>query len=87
MNHTVGTAGVLAYPVSCPVRSLHQFLVRFRVTIIEHVARPLPAEDVVSWVPPGEAGVILIAGQEIQIKGAVVEFPAPVFSEQEQVPE
>ena len=85
MYHTVGAAGVLSHPVSRPVRHLHQFLVRCRVIVIEQIARALPTKDIVSGVSPWQALVILIACQEIQVEGAMVESPVPVFSKQEQV--
>src|SRR5947199_100284 len=77
VDHTVPALVVAALAaVVLPLRGLDQLLERRRVTLLEEVAGPLPAEHVVGRVPPRRALVVALAHEEVEEQRRLVELPA-----------
>src|SRR5215469_4455612 len=75
-NHAVGALGIAAgHAVLFPLRRLEEFLECLRVAVLEQVARPLPAEDVVGRRAPRRALVLAVAHKELEEQRRHVEFP------------
>src|SRR5882724_4579179 len=79
MHHAVLAAGIAALAaVRSPVRLLHQLAEGPGIPVLEEIAGPLPAEDVVGGIAPGRALEVALAHQELQEEGRLVEAPAPL---------
>src|SRR5262249_10621222 len=76
VDHAIATLLVTALlTVALPGRRLHQLTEARRVAFLQKVAGPLPAEEVERRVPPRRAVVLLLAHQEAQKEGRLVEPP------------
>src|SRR5437870_8730749 len=84
VDHTVPALVVAALAaVVLPLRGLDQLLERRRVTLLEEVAGPLPAEHVVGRVPPRRALVVALAHEELEEQRRLVELPAALRARQD----
>src|SRR2546426_6304157 len=84
VDHTVPALVVAALAaVVLPLRGLDQLLERRRITLLEEVAGPLPAEHVVGRVPPRRALVVALAHEELEEQGRLVELPAALRARQD----
>src|SRR5208282_1335632 len=76
MHHAIGALRIARLgAVAGPLRSFHQFFVRFGVAILQQVAGFLPSEDVVGWHAPGSALVVALAHQVFKEERRLVEAP------------
>ena len=80
MGHAVGAFLIAAGAVAVPVGALHELLEGLGVAFAEQVARPLPAEHVAGRIAPRRALILLIAGEEIEEQGRLVELPVACAS-------
>src|SRR4030095_16909267 len=79
VHHAVAALLVPAPPpVVLPARGLEQLLEARRVSLLEEVAGPLPAEDVEGRVTPRRALEVLLAHQELEKQRRLVETAAPL---------
>src|ERR1700730_9888013 len=77
VSHAVVAGGVAAHAVLVPLGVFHERLERRRIAFVgQQITRPLPTEQVVGRRAPWRALVVLVAGQEVQEQGRVVERPA-----------
>src|SRR5690242_13926979 len=53
-------------PVLLPARGLHQLLERGGVALLQQIAGPLPAEEVVGRIAPRRALEVVLAHEELQ---------------------
>src|SRR5947209_427016 len=84
VDHTVPALVVAALAaVVLPLRGLDQLLERRRVTLLEEIAGPLPAEHVVGRVPPRRALVVALAHEELEEQRRLVELPAALRARQD----
>src|SRR5581483_8445703 len=76
VHHAVTALVVAALlAVVLPRRGLHQLLEGAGVTLLQEIARPLPPEDVVGRVAPRRALEVVLAHEEAQEEGRLVEPP------------
>ena len=88
MRHAVGTFGIVAGAITIPVRFFHQGFKCRRITLVhEQVTGSLPTEHVTRWVAPGCATVSLVTGQKIQKQARVIEPPAALLAQLENISE
>ncbi len=88
MRHAVRAFGIVAGAIAVPVRFFHQRFECRRITFVhEQVTRALPTEHVACGVAPRCATVTLIAGEEVQKQARVVEPPAALLAEAENISE
>ena len=77
MDHAVGALGIAAGPaVAFPVGLLHQLPEARRIPLVEQVAGPLPAEEVVGGRAPGAAFELPVAFQKLEEHRRLVEPPS-----------
>src|SRR5581483_12101542 len=79
VDHAVAAllvAAALAVPR--PLGRLHEVLEGVRVPVLEEVAGPLPAEQVVRGIAPRRALVLPLAHEELQEQRRLVEPPSPL---------
>jgi hypothetical protein len=67
MEHAIGTFRISTDPITVPICLFHKSLKAGGITFVyQQIARPLPAEDVTSGVPPRRALVGLVPGQKVK---------------------
>src|SRR5690348_15190000 len=87
MDHAVGALLIVAGAVLVPLGGLHQLPERLGVALAQQVAGPLPAEHVARGLAPRRASVALVAGEEVEKEGGLVEPPVLALSPAEDVAE
>src|SRR5215471_1787595 len=88
MCHAVGAFSVVAGAVTGPVCFFHKSFERRRIAFVhKQVTRSLPTEHVARRVTPGCATVTLVAGEEIQKQGGVIELPPAFLAKPENISE
>src|SRR5579862_9053360 len=75
MHHAVRALLIIADSIGVPVGFLHQLPERAGIALAQEIAGPLPPEDIPRGIAPGRAVVCLIAREEIEKQGRLVERP------------
>lgn len=88
MRHAVGTFGIVAGAITIPLRFFHQCFECRRIPLVhEQVTGLLPTEHITRWVAPGCATVSLVTGKKIQKQARVIEPPAALLAQLENISE